>query len=85
MNDRLRRVHQRRRGFLSLGLITIAVVVSISTPLPSQTSAAGALVGVAVDTTGALLPGVVVHLTNEDTNATLTALPQLSVSLAARV
>lgn len=49
MNDRLRRAHQRRRGLLSLGLIAIVVVVSISTPLPSQTSAAGALVGVAVD------------------------------------
>jgi hypothetical protein len=73
MNDRLQRVRQHQRGFLSLGLITIAVVLLISTPLPSQTPATGALAAVAVDTTGALLPGVVVRLTNEDNNASVTA------------
>jgi hypothetical protein len=72
-------VHQRQRGFLSLGLIAIAVVLLISTPLPSQTPATGALAGVAVDPTGSLIPGVVGHLTNEDTNASRDSLEEFKV------
>jgi hypothetical protein len=73
MTDRLRRFYRSRRGLPSLALRAIVIVVLSVTPLPSQTTATGALAGVTLDPTGGLLAGVVVQVTNENTNASVTA------------
>jgi hypothetical protein len=59
---------QSRGG--SAALMIAVTTLLLSTYLFSQTAATGALIGVTLDTSDAVLPGVVVHLTNLDTSET---------------
>ncbi|HSZ63001.1 MAG TPA: TonB-dependent receptor [Terriglobales bacterium] len=54
-------------------LLILSIVLIFSARVRSQTASTGALTGVAVDPTGAVLTGVSVRLTNEDTGAIQTA------------
>jgi hypothetical protein len=65
--------HRRkwRKAFL---LATLTIVVLFSGYASSQTPSTGALAGVALDPTGALLPGVVVRLSSRDSSATRLAI-----------
>jgi hypothetical protein len=66
-NDGMR--HRRIRTFF---LATLAIVVSCAGAY-SQTPSTGALKGVTLNPTGAVLPGVVVHIANQDTGASAAA------------
>jgi Carboxypeptidase regulatory-like domain/TonB dependent receptor len=57
----------------SRSLFSIALVLLCVTTLDAQTTLTGAVTGVALDSSGAVLPGVVVHLANQDTGATESA------------
>ncbi|PYU20817.1 MAG: hypothetical protein DMG30_19735 [Acidobacteria bacterium] len=70
MSPGLHEYHYRRRCRWSALLIILTSAVLISSSVQSQTASTGALTGVALDPTGAVLPGAVVRLTNQDTNAT---------------
>jgi hypothetical protein len=51
-------------------LLTIAIAVLFSSQIRSQTPSTGALTGLVFDPSGAVLPGAVVRLTNQETGAT---------------
>jgi hypothetical protein len=51
-------------------LLTMAIPVLFSSEICSQTPSTGALTGLVLDPSGAVLPGAVVHLTNQETGAT---------------
>ena len=54
-------------------LITIATASVLVGHLASQTASTGALTGVTLDPSGAALPGVVLHLVNQETSETYSA------------
>ena len=59
-----------QRCRLSALLLTIAIFVLIPSHIRGQTSSTGALTGSVFDPSGAVLPGAVVRLTNQETGAT---------------
>ncbi|HEY4050169.1 MAG TPA: TonB-dependent receptor, partial [Acidobacteriaceae bacterium] len=73
MNFRLRRVLPSRRRIFRGGLAVITVI-ALASPLSSQTTATGALAGELLDPTGAVIPGATLHLVNQGTSRTLTAI-----------
>jgi hypothetical protein len=60
------------RGYWRWARILVALTIAMTFPsrTNSQTPSTGALTGVTLDPTGAVLPDVVVRLTNKDTGAT---------------
>src|SRR5579872_1788164 len=69
MRNVSRKHGHRQRCSRSALFFTTTIAIFISCYLHGQTSSTGALTGVALDPTGAFLPGVVVRLTNPDTRA----------------
>jgi hypothetical protein len=63
---------QRRRRRRAL-LVTMVMSVLFSSHMPGQTTSTGALTGLVLDPSGAVLPGTLVRLTNQDTRATYSA------------
>ena len=51
-------------------LLTMTIAVLFSSQIRSQTPSTGALTGLVLDPSGAVLPGAVVRLTNQETGAT---------------
>jgi hypothetical protein len=60
---------QRSRCRLSAIPVILAIALVFSGRVRSQTASTGAVSGVALDPTGAVLTGVVVRLANQDTGA----------------
>ena len=58
----------RHRRYSAL-LLTMTIAVLFSSQIRSQTPSTGALTGLVLDPTGAVLPGAVVRLTNQETGA----------------
>ena len=61
--------HRRPRCRRSVLLVIVTIALVFSSRVRSQTASTGALTGVALDPTGAVLTGVVVRLTSQDTGA----------------
>ena len=69
MNHSSQVKHHWQRSILSVGLIAML----LSTGLHGQTASTGALAGVALDSSGAELPGVLLRLSNRETGHTESA------------
>ena len=74
MGNTLHEHHQRSRCRLSALPVILAIVLVFSGRVRSQTASTGALSGVALDPTGAVLTGVIVRLANQDTGAIQSAI-----------
>jgi len=74
MNFRLRRVFRLRRRIFRAGLAVITVFALLAPLLSSQTTATGALAGVLLDPSGAVIPGATLRLVDQRTSRTLTAI-----------
>ncbi len=61
--------HHRPRCRRSALLVIVTIALVFSSRVRSQTASTGALTGVALDPTGAVLTGVVVRLVKQDTGA----------------
>ena len=61
--------HRRPRCRRSVLLVIVTIALVFSSRIQSQTASTGALTGLALDPTGAVLAGVVVRLTSQDTGA----------------
>ena len=69
MEDTLQDYHHRSRCRRSALLVILTITVICSSRVRSQTASSGALTGVALDPTGAVLTGVVIRLANQDNGA----------------
>ena len=69
MGNTLQEHYQRWRSLLSALPVILAIALVFSGRVQSQTASTGALSGVAIDPTGAVLPGAVVRLANQETGA----------------
>ena len=74
MGNTLHERHQRSRCRLSTLPVILAIALAFSGHARSQTASTGALSGVALDPTGAVLTGVVVRLANQDTGVIQSAI-----------
>jgi carboxypeptidase family protein len=68
VGNTLHEYHRRSRCRWS-ALLVIVTIALVSSRVRSQTASTGALAGVALDPTGAVLTGVLVRLANQDTGA----------------
>ena len=66
MSNRLKKCHPLRARCWCLLLTTLIVALPSSRNIHGQTSSTGALTGETLDPSGALLPGVILHLTKQD-------------------
>ena len=73
MSNDLCEHHHWRRCYESALWVPLAIAVLLSSHVRSQTTSSGALTGVALDPSGAVVPGVVVHLANQGTGTTVSA------------
>jgi carboxypeptidase family protein/TonB-dependent receptor-like protein len=69
VEDTLQDYHHRSRCRRSALLVILTITVICSSRVRSQTASSGALTGVALDPTGAVLTGVVIRLANQDNGA----------------
>ncbi len=74
MGNTLEKRHQRSRRRLSTLTVILAIALVFSGRVRSQTASTGALSGVALDPTGAVLAGAVVRLANQDTGVIQSAI-----------
>ncbi len=74
MGNTVHEHHQRSRCRLSAPAVILAIALVFASRVQSQTSSTGALSGVALDPTGAVLPGAAVRLADQDTGAIQSAI-----------
>jgi hypothetical protein len=65
--------HYRQPRAYSVLFVFLAITVMFVSNASGQTAATGAMTGVTLDPSGAILPGVALHLVNQDTDETQTA------------
>src|SRR5579864_1382810 len=66
MSDGTHKQHSVWRGSSPLALVALAFAILSSRSMHSQTASTGALTGVTLDPSGAVLPDVILHITTRD-------------------